>query len=79
MTSSSTRNKTQEDVFHALLGIRVGFYKLMDLNVWKDDWTVSIEDDLLSQTGFDREEYQDFLMSEETESCKEFKENFWEK
>ena len=55
MTTSTTRNKTQEDLFHALLGIRVGFYKLMNLSVWKDDWTVSIEDDLLSQTGFYRD------------------------
>ena len=71
------REERKQDVFNALLGIRIAFYKLMDLNLWNDDCTVSVEQDLLHRTGFDMEDYDDFRNSEPTESWKEFKKTFF--
>ena len=75
--SHREREQRQEDVFNALLGIRIAFYKLIDLNLWKDDYTVSVEQDLLHRTGFDMEDYDDFRNSKATESWKEFKKTFF--
>ena len=57
------REKRQEDVFNALLGIRIAFYKLIDLNLWKDDYTVQVEEDLINKTGFNIEDYDEFRES----------------
>ena len=58
------REKRQEDVFNALLGIRIAFYKLIDLNLWKDDYTVQVEEDLINKTGFNIEDYDEFRNSD---------------
>ena len=58
------REQRQEDVFNALLGIRIAFYKLIDLNLWKDDYTVQVEEDLINKTGFNIEDYDEFRNSD---------------
>ena len=75
--SIRAREQRQEDVFNALLGIRFAFYKLIDLNLWKEDYTVQVEVDVLNKTDFYEIEYEAFLRSEETESTKEFKKTFF--
>ena len=62
--SIRAREKRQEDVFNALLGIRIAFYKLIDLNLWKDDYTVQVEEDLINKTGFNIEDYDEFRNSD---------------
>ena len=75
--SIRAREQRQEDVFNALLGIRFAFYKLIDLNLWEEDYTVQVEVDVLNKTEFCEIEYEAFLNSEETESTKEFKKTFF--
>ena len=62
--SIRAREKRQEDVFNALWGIRIAFYKLIDLNLWKDDYTVQVEEDLINKTGFNIEDYDEFRNSD---------------
>ena len=75
--SIRAREQRQENVFNALLGIRFAFYKLIDLNLWKEDYTVQVEVDVLNKTEFCEIEYEAFLHSKETESTKEFKKTFF--
>jgi len=77
MTIAPTKNKRKEDVFNALLAVRIGFYKLMDLEVWNDDHTRYMEEDLLSSCGYEIDDYDHFRNSESTESWNAFKKNFF--
>ena len=51
------KSQNNSELFNSLIKFRIGSYPLQDLGLIKDDWIVSVEENLLSELGLEYEEY----------------------
>ena len=55
-----TVTKKQNQLFDDVCKFRVASYPLQDRHCFNDDWIISIEEDILSNHGYEYEDYQEW-------------------